>query len=65
MPEAGVDKGDPSRPFTFEVAGLSVSGLWTEAPRPIAVAAIAHGAGADMHHPFMAGVAEGVAAIST
>ena len=28
----------------------------------MAVAAIAHGAGADMRHPFMAGVAEGLTA---
>ena len=43
-------------------AGLPVSTLWTEAGHPLAVAAIAHGAGADMRHPFMAGVAEGLTA---
>ena len=62
MADAKFDRGAPSEPFTFEGAGLSVSGLWTEAARPIAVAAIAHGAGAGMHHPFMTGAAEGLAA---
>ena len=62
MADAKVDRADPSEPFTFEEAGLSLSGLWTEAARPIAVAAIAHGAGAGMHHPFMTGAAEGLAA---
>src|SRR5262249_40882111 len=38
------------------------STLWTEAAHPIAVAAVAHGAGADMRHPFMTGIAEGLAA---
>lgn len=50
-----------SEPFRVEVGGFSVSGLWTEATRPIAVAAIAHGAGAGMNHPFMTGAAEGLA----
>jgi uncharacterized protein len=49
-----------SEPFRVEVPGVSVSGLWTEATRPRAVAAIAHGAGAGMNHPFMTGVAEGL-----
>ncbi len=49
-----------SEPFRVEVGGLSVSGLWTEATRPRAVATIAHGAGAGMNHPFMTGVAEGL-----
>jgi uncharacterized protein len=43
-------------------AGISASTLWTEASRPTAVVAIAHGAGADMRHPFMAGLAEGLTA---
>lgn len=47
---------------TLGSAGIPVSTLWTEAPRPIAVAAIAHGAGAGMQHPFMTGLAEGFAA---
>lgn len=51
-----------SEPVRLEGAGLSVSGLWTEAPGKIAVAAIAHGAGAGMSHPFMAGVAGGLSA---
>lgn len=49
-----------SEPVTLESAGLSVSGLWMEAVRPIAVAAIAHGAGAGMTHPFLTGVAGGL-----
>jgi predicted alpha/beta-hydrolase family hydrolase len=39
-----------------------VSGLWTPAAPAIAVAAVAHGAGAAMTHPFMMGAAEGLAA---
>jgi len=50
----------PTEPFRFVVGGLSTSGLWTQAAKPMAVAAIAHGAGAGMHHPFMTGVAEGL-----
>ena len=49
-----------SEPVRLESDGLSVSGLWTEAVHPIAVAAIAHGAGAGMTHPFMTGVAAGL-----
>ncbi len=48
--------------FKFDAAGVSVSGLWTQAAQPIAVSAIAHGAGAGLGHPFMAGVAEELAA---
>lgn len=42
--------------------GVPPSTLWTEASQPIAVAAIAHGAGAGMTHPFMTGLAEGLMA---
>jgi uncharacterized protein len=48
--------------LTFEAAGRSVSVLWAEAAQPVAAAAIAHGAGAGMTHPFMAGVAHGLVA---
>jgi len=41
--------------------GEAVSSLWTPATRPVAAAAIAHGAGAGMRHPFMTGVAAGLA----
>lgn len=41
---------------------MPVSTLWTEAAHPLAIAAIAHGAGAGMRHPFMAGVADGLTA---
>ena len=61
MADPNFDGADTSG-LTVEVAGLPVSGLWTETARPIAVAAVAHGAGAGMTHPFMAGVAEGLAA---
>jgi uncharacterized protein len=44
------------------MSGISVSTLWTEASPPVGVAAIAHGAGADMRHPFMTGLAEGLTA---
>ncbi len=53
---------DATEPFRFEAAGVSVSGLWTHATRPVAASAIAHGAGAGLSHPFMAGVAEALAA---
>jgi uncharacterized protein len=52
---------DASTGVRFDVAGLSVSGLWTAAIQPIAVAAVAHGAAAGMTHPFMAAVADGLA----
>jgi predicted alpha/beta-hydrolase family hydrolase len=35
--------------------------LWSPGRSPVAVAVVAHGAGAGMDHPFMAGVAEGLA----
>jgi hypothetical protein len=43
---------------TIAVAeGISVSGLWQCAPESKAALVLAHGAGAGMHHPFLAGVA--------
>jgi predicted alpha/beta-hydrolase family hydrolase len=39
-----------------------ISSLWTQAETATAVAVIAHGAGAGMEHPFLAGVAEGLTA---
>ncbi len=41
---------------------IRVSGLLTMPPRPRACYVLAHGAGAGMNHPFMAAVAEGLAA---
>ncbi len=43
-------------------AAARVSTLWTEASPPMAVAVLAHGAGAGMSHPFMTGLAEGLTA---
>ena len=62
MTDDALERARSSEPCTLEVDGRTVSGLWTEATRPIAVAVIAHGAGAGMQHPFMAGVAQGLAA---
>lgn len=63
-PPAGPEAG--AHPSTervqLEVGGQTVSGLWTPAERAVAVAVVAHGAGAGMEHPFMGGVAEGLAA---
>lgn len=42
-------------------AGLSVSGLLTVPPDPLACYVFAHGAGAGMRHPFMKLVADGLA----
>jgi predicted alpha/beta-hydrolase family hydrolase len=44
--------------------GTSLSGLWSGAADPVAVAAVAHGAGAGMAHPVLAGIASGLAANS-
>ena len=48
---------------TFESGGTKLSGLWTSADQPVAMAAIAHGAGNDMRHPFYAGIAESLARV--
>ena len=42
--------------------GVRVSALLTAPPEPRAVLVLAHGAGAGMTHPFMASVAQGLAA---
>jgi predicted alpha/beta-hydrolase family hydrolase len=47
--------------FTFPAGERKLSGLWTKAREAHAVAIVAHGAGAGMEHPFMAGAAEGLA----
>src|SRR5437870_2031724 len=44
----------------FDVGGRKVSGLWTAAADAVAVAIVAHGAGAGMEHPFMEGAAAGL-----
>src|SRR5580693_8674977 len=43
-------------------SGIRVSGILTTRPRARACYVLAHGAGAGMNHPFMAAVAEGLAA---
>lgn len=48
--------------FRFEADGRKLSGLWTGAERPRAVALVAHGAGNDMRNAFLTGAAEGLAA---
>lgn len=50
------------KPITIAVGtGLQVSALLQSAPRPRACYVMAHGAGAGMHHRFMADVATGLA----
>jgi len=51
---------DGEERVTLEAPGRSVAGLWSEAAEAVAAAAIAHGAGAGMTHPFMTGVANGL-----
>ncbi len=52
-----------AEPVTIAVsADTQVSGLLLNPPRPRAAYVFAHGAGAGMAHPFMAKVAEGLAA---
>ena len=41
--------------------GQTVSGLLEAPPEPSACLALAHGAGAGMHHPFLSAVADGLA----
>lgn len=52
---------DLAEGLTITAGDRTLSGLWTPASSPVAVAVLAHGAGAGMEHPFMAGVAEGLA----
>ncbi|HYT77803.1 MAG TPA: alpha/beta family hydrolase [Actinomycetota bacterium] len=47
--------------FSFGAEDRTLSGLWIPPRTPVAVAVLAHGAGAGMEHPFMAGAAEGLA----
>jgi predicted alpha/beta-hydrolase family hydrolase len=51
---------EPER-LTIQTSSRTVSGLWTPAQKAVAVAVVAHGAGAGMEHPFMSGVAESLA----
>ena len=48
------------RAVSFRAGERTLSGLWTPATKPRAVAVVAHGAGAGMDHPFMASAAEGL-----
>ncbi len=59
-PGAGVHPS--AERIQLAVGDQTVSGLWALADRTLAVAVVAHGAGAGMEHPFMLGVAEGLAA---
>jgi uncharacterized protein len=49
------------RDLRISFGDRTVSGLWLEAADPIAVCLIAHGAGSDMRHPFLDGVAASMA----
>jgi uncharacterized protein len=46
--------------FSFEMDGRSLSGVWSPARGPHAVALIAHGAGNDMRNAFLEGVSDGL-----
>ncbi len=48
------------QPVRFPVDGQTVSGLWLTTPIRRACYVLAHGAGAGMTHPFMAGIALGL-----
>jgi predicted alpha/beta-hydrolase family hydrolase len=48
--------------MSFPAGQRTLPGLWSEVGTAQAVAAVAHGAGAGMEHPFLAGVASGLAA---
>jgi predicted alpha/beta-hydrolase family hydrolase len=51
-----------SEALTFDAGGRTLSGLWDQVEAdPIAVSVVAHGAGAGMRHPFLAGVAAALA----
>ena len=57
--------GPIHKPIAIAVdEGIRVSGILTMPPRARACYVLAHGAGAGMNHPFMAAVAEGLAARS-
>jgi uncharacterized protein len=48
--------------WTATAGGTSISGLLDRAEPSLATAVVAHGAGAGMDHPYLAGVAEGLVA---
>jgi predicted alpha/beta-hydrolase family hydrolase len=45
----------PESPVTFTVDAVPVSGVYARPDNPFATLVVAHGAGAGMDHPFMAG----------
>jgi predicted alpha/beta-hydrolase family hydrolase len=45
----------PESPVTFAVDAVPVSGVYARPENPFATLVVAHGAGAGMDHPFMAG----------
>jgi len=45
----------PEFPITFDVGDASVSGVYADAGDSFATLVVAHGAGAGMEHPFLAG----------
>ena len=49
-----------SKPLSFAGPKGDLEGLWTPAAQALAVAILAHGAGAGMSHPFMEGAAAGL-----
>jgi predicted alpha/beta-hydrolase family hydrolase len=57
-------EGAGAKPVRIPVAGTSihVSGLWVRPEETAALYVFAHGAGAGMNHPFLNGVARGLAA---
>lgn len=48
-------------PVALPAGETQVSALWSAAPSPSATVALAHGAGAGMTHPFLEGLADGLA----
>ena len=50
-----------AREISFQSPAGELSGLWASPANAVAVMALAHGAGAGMGHPFMEGLAEGLA----
>ena len=54
----------PTESCGFTAAGHRLSALWTHALTPLAVCVLGHGAGAGMTHPFLQGVAQGLATAS-
>jgi predicted alpha/beta-hydrolase family hydrolase len=52
---------DLAESLTIPAGDRTLSGRWSPASVAVATAVVAHGAGAGMDHPFMEGVAEGLA----